>query len=66
VTWPKEASVFIAGVWRLLTQREWQGFARKNRSTFVRKSFNNAADYVTRRFNASLAGLKKLVGLILR
>jgi hypothetical protein len=28
----------------------------KYSSTFVRKSFKNAADYVIRRFNASLAG----------
>jgi hypothetical protein len=39
---------------------------RKYSSTFVRKSFKNAADYVIRRFNAFSAGLKKLVGLDLR
>jgi hypothetical protein len=34
--------------------------------THFRGAGKNAIDYVTRRFNASLAGLKKPVGLDLR
>jgi hypothetical protein len=34
------------------------GDGREESSTFVKQLFKNAADYVTRRFNASSAGLK--------
>jgi hypothetical protein len=39
-----------------LRARLWDG--REESSTFVKQLFKNDADYVTRRFNASSAGLK--------
>jgi hypothetical protein len=48
-----------------IKSRAFRGTDEKSLTTW-RVISENRADYVIRRFNASLAGLKKPVGLILR